>query len=101
MHILGAQHASDPANPKSMGFISINGCSDIGAARHAHQLDSLFDVGAGCRVKGVSEMHILGAQHASDPANPTSLHMGFMYAMGAQTFVPHGTHINFDGQLDF
>jgi len=26
--------------------------------------DSLFDVGAGCRVKGVSEMHILGAQHA-------------------------------------
>jgi len=35
MHILGAQHASDPANPKPMGFIShINGCSDMGAARH-------------------------------------------------------------------
>ena len=65
MHILGAQHASDPANPKSTYglYLAINGCSDIGAARHAHQLDSLFDVLVlGCRVKGVSEMHILGAQ---------------------------------------
>jgi len=44
MHILGAQHASDPANPKPMGFISIlMGAQtwvppDMGAARHAHQL---------------------------------------------------------------
>ena len=63
MHILGAQHASDPANPKSMGFISINGCSDIGAARHAHvNLTACLMLVLGCRVKGVSEMHILGAQ---------------------------------------
>jgi len=45
MHILGAQHASDPANPKPMGFISHIKMGaqtwvppDMGAARHAHQL---------------------------------------------------------------
>ena len=44
MHILGAQHASDPANPKKrlwaniMGMVCTYGCSDICAARHAHQL---------------------------------------------------------------
>ena len=58
MHILGAQHASDPANPTSlcMGYIFYvcDGCSDISAARHAHQLCSLILVWA--RGKGKKEV---------------------------------------------
>jgi len=63
MHILGAQHASDPANPKSMGFISLLMGAQTLVPHGTHiNLTACLMLVLGCRVKGVSEMHILGAQ---------------------------------------